>query len=80
MPPSSSPLPDRVLARRRVIGARIRAARTDAGLTQEALAERVGVDNKTIHRVEYGTSDPTLSLLLRLADALGVPLPELVRP
>ncbi|WP_030659693.1 MULTISPECIES: helix-turn-helix domain-containing protein [Streptomyces] len=78
MPPPSPP-PDRVLARRRVIGARIRAARTDAGLTQEALAERVGIDNKTVHRIEYGTSDPTLSVLLRMADALGVPLTELVR-
>ncbi|WP_405710152.1 helix-turn-helix domain-containing protein [Streptomyces xanthophaeus] len=71
--------PDRVLARRRVIGARIRAARTDAGLTQEALAEAAGIDNKTVHRIEYATSDPTLTTLLRIAVAVGVPLAELVR-
>ncbi|MEV7584372.1 helix-turn-helix transcriptional regulator [Streptomyces erythrochromogenes] len=78
MPPPSEP--DRVLARRRIIGARIRAARTDAGLTQEALAEAVGIDNKTVHRIEYGTSDPTLSVLLGLADALRVSLADLVQP
>ncbi|MEU2450036.1 helix-turn-helix transcriptional regulator [Streptomyces sp. NPDC012765] len=79
MPPPSPP-PDWVLVRRRVIGARIRAARKDAGLTQEALAEAVGIDSKSVHRIEYGTSDPSLSVLLRLGDALGIPLVELVRP
>ncbi|WP_234431797.1 helix-turn-helix domain-containing protein [Streptomyces sp. NRRL S-241] len=79
MPPPSH-LPDRALDRRRVIGARIRAARTDARLTQEALAEAVGIDSKTVHRIEYGLSDPRLSVLLDLADALGVPLVELVGP
>ncbi|MYY07313.1 helix-turn-helix domain-containing protein [Streptomyces sp. SID4913] len=33
----------------------------------------------TVHRIEYGTSDPRLSMLLRLAAALGVPLADLVR-
>ncbi|MGP3686550.1 helix-turn-helix transcriptional regulator [Streptomyces sp. IBSNAI002] len=73
-------MPDRVLARRRVIGARIRAARRDASLTQEALGERVGIDHKTVHRIEYATSDPPLSVLLRIADAVGVPFEDLVRP
>lgn len=51
----------------------------DAHLTQEALAQAAGVDSKTVHRIEYGLSDPSLSVLLRLSDALGVPLVELVR-
>jgi transcriptional regulator with XRE-family HTH domain len=73
------PLPDLVIARRQTIGRRIRAARLHANLTQERLGERVGVDHKTIHRIEYGTSDPPLSVLLLIADALGVPLSQLVR-
>ncbi|MFE7094599.1 helix-turn-helix domain-containing protein [Streptomyces erythrochromogenes] len=68
-----------VLTRRQVIGARIRAARTDADLTQEALGERVGIDNKTVHRIEYAISDPTLTVLLGIAKATGVPLADLVR-
>lgn len=71
--------PDWVLARRRAIGARVRAARTDAGLTQEALGERVGIDHKTVHRIEYATSDPSLSVLLGIARAAGVTLADLVR-
>ncbi|MFE1346645.1 helix-turn-helix domain-containing protein [Streptomyces sp. NPDC058757] len=68
-----------VLAQRRTIGARIRAAREHANLSQLALAERCGVDHKTIHRVEHATSDPSLSLLLRLARSLEVPLADLVQ-
>ncbi|MGP3684169.1 helix-turn-helix transcriptional regulator [Streptomyces sp. IBSNAI002] len=71
--------PDWVLARRRAIGARIRAARNDADLTQEALGERVGIDNKTVHRIEYAVSDPSLTVLLGIAKACGIPLAELVR-
>jgi transcriptional regulator with XRE-family HTH domain len=68
-----------VLAQRRTIGARIRAAREHTNLSQVALADRCGVDHKTIHRVEHATSDPSLSLLLRIAQALDMPLADLVQ-
>ncbi|MER5726911.1 helix-turn-helix transcriptional regulator [Streptomyces sp. NPDC002138] len=32
-----------------------------------------------MHRIEYGTSDPSLTMLLRIARACGVPLAHLVR-
>ncbi|MEV8048981.1 helix-turn-helix domain-containing protein [Streptomyces bacillaris] len=70
--------PDWVLPRRQQIGRRIRALREDRGLTQIQLGERAGMDHKTVHRVEYATSDPSLSMLLRLAAALDVELAELV--
>ncbi|MFE6225503.1 helix-turn-helix domain-containing protein [Streptomyces sp. NPDC057854] len=73
-----SDLPAWVLSRRQAIGARIRAAREHANLSQLALADRCGVDHKTIHRIEYGTSDPSLSLLLQIAQALDMPLANLV--
>ncbi|MGP4084194.1 helix-turn-helix transcriptional regulator [Streptomyces sp. KR55] len=73
------PLPAWATARRREIGARIRAARMNANLTQAALAERIGRDHRTIHRWEYATSIPNLEDLLLLADALDVPLADLVR-
>ncbi|MFD6644306.1 helix-turn-helix domain-containing protein [Streptomyces bacillaris] len=67
-----------MLPRRQQIGRRIRALREDRGLTQIQLGERAGMDHKTVHRVEYATSDPSLSMLLRLAAALDVELAELV--
>jgi transcriptional regulator with XRE-family HTH domain len=70
--------PPWVLVRRQAIGLRIRTAREHANLSQEALGQRVGVDNKTIHRIEHGTSDPSLGLLIQIADALNVPFSKLV--
>lgn len=75
----TDPIPDWVLARRRAIGVRVRDARTGAGLTQEALGERAGIDHKTVHRIEYALSDPSLTMLLRIAAAVGLPLAVLVR-
>lgn len=72
-------MPDWVLARRRVIGDRIRDARRSAGLSQVQLGERVGLDHKTIHRYETAQRAPTITELLLIADALGTPLSELVR-
>lgn len=71
--------PDWALLRRQEIGAALRRAREQAGLTQIQLGELAGMDHKTVHRIEYGTSDPRLTMLLRLAAALGVPLAELVQ-
>ena len=68
-----------VHTRRELIGARIREAREQANLSQVELGNHVGVDHKTIHRIEYATSDPGLGLLLQIARACGVALAELVR-
>ncbi|MGW3330631.1 helix-turn-helix domain-containing protein [Streptomyces rubiginosohelvolus] len=75
---TTEPAPDWVLPRRQVIGRRIRVLREDRGLTQIQLGERAGMDHKTVHRIEYATSDPSLSMLLRLAAALDVELNELL--
>ncbi|GGX01766.1 helix-turn-helix transcriptional regulator [Streptomyces chryseus] len=75
----TEPPPEWVLTHRGVVGRRIRQARIDADLSQVALAELVGIDHKTVHRIEYGVSDPRLGLLAQLARALRVPLADLVR-
>ncbi|MFJ5735443.1 helix-turn-helix domain-containing protein [Streptomyces microflavus] len=75
---TTDPLPDWVLPRRQQIGATLRAAREHRGLTQIQLGERAGMDSKTVHRIEYATSDPSLTMLLRLAAALDVRLSDLV--
>lgn len=71
-------MPDWVPARRRQIGERLRAARLQANLSQMELGARIGRDHRTIHRWEYAQRVPDLEDLLLLADAVGVPLRELV--
>jgi transcriptional regulator with XRE-family HTH domain len=76
--PSATP-PDWILQRRRIVGDRIRDARLHANLTQEKLAELAGMDRQTINRIEQGHASPRLDNLFRIADALNVPLADLVR-
>ncbi|MFF3431250.1 helix-turn-helix transcriptional regulator [Streptomyces sp. NPDC002602] len=50
-----------------------------AGHSQERLAELAGIDRKSVVRPEGGSSDARLTVWLRLARAVGVPLADLVR-
>jgi transcriptional regulator with XRE-family HTH domain len=65
---------DRALAFGQAVQARRKALR----LTQERLAQRVGVDRQSINRWENGAHSPSLHQLLRLSDGLGVPLSQLL--
>ena len=49
---------------------RLKERRTDLGLTQAELAERVGVTRKTVNTVENGVFVPSTILALKLAKAL----------
>ena len=60
-------------------GARVRELRHDQGLSQEALAERAGLDRTYVSGVERGVRNPTLSTIERLALALGISLETLMR-
>jgi transcriptional regulator with XRE-family HTH domain len=71
--------PDRVIARRRAVGERIRALRVHANLTQETVSLRSGISLTSYNRIEQGHASPVLDNLIRIADALGVDLADLVR-
>ncbi len=58
-------------------GHRVRLAREQRQRTQRQLAKEAGVSNKYLSRVEQGKADPSLSVALRLAQALGISLDEL---
>ncbi|MER6235977.1 helix-turn-helix transcriptional regulator [Streptomyces clavifer] len=77
--PRSVPPPAWVLTRRRAIGDHIRTARQVAGLTQQQVAERIDMDRATYNRIEQGHSAALIDSLIRIADAIGVPLADLVR-
>lgn len=56
---------------------RIRRLRFDAQeMTQQELAEKVGVSRQTILFIESGKYCPSLDLAFRIAKAFGLPLDE----
>lgn len=74
-----NPYPDWVLTRRLQLAHRIAALRAAAGLSQDQLAVLTGMDRRSIQRYEAGSRDPRYADLLLLADALNIPLADLVR-
>jgi ribosome-binding protein aMBF1 (putative translation factor) len=71
--PASGVVYDRLRARAIAV-APIVAARRAAGWTQRELAERAGVPQPVIARLEAGDNDPKLSTLTKLAHALDLRL------
>jgi len=55
---------------------RIRALRTERGLTQAQLAEVLGVTRQTVIAVEQGRYSPSLELAFQIARALGWSIDE----
>lgn len=49
-------------------------ARLSQNLTQKELSERTGINQADISKLENGTRNPTLKLLKRLADGMGMTL------
>ena len=60
------------------IGSYIARKRKEQNLTQEQLAETLGVSNKTISKWENGKCMPDYSIIEPLCEALHVTLPELM--
>jgi transcriptional regulator with XRE-family HTH domain len=63
----------------RVIGGNIRAARLQAGLTQECLAELVGLHWQTISNTERGLNPLTVTNFAAVAQHLGVSADDLLK-
>lgn len=60
-------------------GAHLRELRLKKGLSQVELANKGGFDRNYIGMVERGERNPALKNLVRLAEALDVDLPQLVK-
>jgi transcriptional regulator with XRE-family HTH domain len=58
--------------RMRAVGDRIRTARNERHLSQEALAERAGIARSYLNRIETQGANISLHVLYGIADALGV--------
>ena len=62
------------------IGTRIRELRLERGLSQEALAEQLGVSRQAVTKWESGASVPSTAKLLALCGAFGLSPVELAVP
>jgi len=60
-----------------LLGARIKELRKRAGLSQDQLAELVGIESKYLSRLEVGKRVPSFETLENIADSLQVEMKEL---
>lgn len=63
----------------RVVGKRIRILRLTREMTQDELAAAAGISRSFVSLVEHGAKGIDVVRLMRIAAALDVPLPDLVR-
>lgn len=68
--------PERVL---RGLGLALQEVRDERGLTQEALSLETGVHRNYIGGIERGERSPSVAAIIKLADALCVPVADLFR-
>ncbi len=61
-----------------MLAANLRRLRERRKLTQQELAERSGVPRPTLAHLESGEANPTLSVLVRVAEALGTSIEDLI--
>ena len=64
---------------KRSLGEALKAHRTSCKMTQEFVAETIGVSRQAVSKWESGASDPSTSNLLALAKLYGVSAEDLLR-
>ena len=76
---NSSPQRQEETILRRSLGEVLKEHRTRCGMTQEFVAESMGVSRQAVSKWENGTADPSTSNLLKLAKLFGISPEELIR-
>ena len=59
-------------AQQKIVASELRKLRINAELSQDELAQRAGIDRKTINRIENGHFSPTLDTITRLSLVLKI--------
>ncbi len=62
------------------IGGQVRHARASRGMTRKLLAAQSQVSERYLAQLEAGDANPSVVVLSKLADALGLPIAELLEP
>ena len=63
---------------RKNLGETLKAYRMERNMTQEFVAEKIGVSRQAVSKWENGTSEPCVSNLMALAKLYGVAVEELL--
>ncbi len=63
----------------KLFGLRLRELRSKADISQEALADRCGLDRTYISGLERGVRNPSLTCIFRVANGLNIQIEELVK-
>ena len=63
----------------KLFGQRVRELREKQELSQEAFADKVGLDRTYVSGIERGTRNPTLATMQRIAKGLSVSVERLVK-
>ena len=61
------------------VGQRIQKYRTQQNLTQEQVAERAGISQKHLSRIEQGYHNPRFDMIIQIAEALNIPTDALAK-
>lgn len=64
----------------RDVGALIAQRRMEAGLTQDEVAEALGIGNEAVSRLERGVASPSIPRLFEFADIFSCPVQDLLVP
>ena len=64
---------------KKTLGESIKEYRTGCKMTQEFVAESIGISRQAVSKWESGTTDPSTSNLLALAKLFGVSVEELLK-
>ena len=64
---------------KKTLGEALKAHRTRCKMTQEFVAETIGVSRQAVSKWENGTSEPNTSNLMALARLYGIPAEDLLK-
>lgn len=58
----------------KILGKAIKERRAALGITQQQVADLAGISINTLYQLERGQSNPTIDVLAKVADVLGMEL------
>ncbi len=74
----SAPAPAGADAFAAAVGGLVRSARAKRGITRRQLAEQSGASERYLAQIESGQGNPSVTILKAIADALDLPVVELL--